>query len=109
MKRYKPDGDMVLLGQLSQYFRLDPRELTHIQKIEMLYIYKRLAEWLNDTDVQIVIQEVNRLRIELGIRGRRRCLYYVFYHCQARHMKEHGDYDTDTWKPPVVQDVGSYY
>jgi hypothetical protein len=100
---------MVLLGQLSKYFRLDPRELTHIQKIEMLYIYKRLAEWLDDTDMQRIIGEVDRLRITLRIRGRRRSLYYVFYYCQAKHMQEFGDYDTDTLRPPVMPQVENYY
>jgi len=99
VKRYKPDGDMVLLGQLSKYFLLDPRELTHIQKVEMLYIYRYLAGWLNDTDVQRVIKEIDYLRLVLRIRGRRRSLYYVFYHCQARHMKAAG-YDTSTLRPP---------
>lgn len=109
MKRYSPGGDMVLLGQLSKYFRLDPRELTHIQKVEMLYIYKYLAEVLNDADVQRVLSEVDRLRVTLRIRGRRRCLYYVFYHCQAKRMKTTGNYDTKTLRPPVMPIVENYY
>lgn len=99
MKRYKPDGDMVLLTQLSKYFILDPRELTHIQKVEMLYIHRRLAEWLGSTDVQEIISEIDNLRIALKVRGRRRSLPYVFYRCQSRHMKEVG-YDTRTIRPP---------
>jgi hypothetical protein len=100
VKRYKPDGDMALLRPLSKYFLLDPRELTHIQKVEMLYIHKCLTKWLVTTDMQEIIGGIDRLRIFLKIRGRRRSLYYVFYHCQARHMKEVG-YDTKTLRPPT--------
>lgn len=100
---------MVLLGQLSKYFRLDPRELTHIQKIEMLYIYRYLASHLSHPDIQTIIGEVDRLRVSLRIRGRRRCLYYVFYHCQAQNMKESGNYDTKTLRPPIMPMVEDYY
>lgn len=100
---------MVLLGQLSKYFRLDPRDLSHIQKTEMLYIYKRLAEWLNDGNPTIVLGEVDRIRISLKIRGRRRCLYYVFNYCQAKYMQQRGGYDTATLRPPVMPRIDSYY
>lgn len=101
MKRYKADVGIASLILLCKYFRLDPRELNHIQKTEILYIHKRLVERLNDDAIETILAEVDRLRIYLNIRGKRRSLYHIFHYCQSEHMARYGDYNTDTLQPPV--------
>ena len=109
MKYYRPADDIVPLIPLCKYFRLDARELNQIQKTQVLYIYKRLLEWLPDTDMGHILAEVDRLRIELGIRGKQRSLYHIFHYCQAKYMAQHGGYDVKTLRPPKRPFTDIYY
>lgn len=110
MKRYNLAGtDYRIIAPLCKYFRLDIRDITYVQRVEMVYIYERLAERLPDTDMRHIIAEIDRLRLFLKVRGKRRSLYYVFYWCQSEHMKKHGEYDTAASRPPVIPIIGDYY
>lgn len=109
MKRYRLEGaDEEILKPLCKYFRLDVRDITYVQKAEMAYIHQRLSEWLPQPRMEDIIAEIDRLRLFLEIRGKRRSLYHVFYWCQAQHMKR-GAYDTKTKRPPISPSVGDYY
>lgn len=93
MKRYNlGDANNYVLRQLCGYFRIDARDLSYSEKVAMLYIYRTLTAKQPTPDVSFVIGEIDRLRVSLKIRGRRRSLYPVYSVCQAQSFRTSGLY-----------------
>lgn len=110
MKRYELRGtDKTTLEPLCKYFRLDIRDITYIQRAEMTYIHRSLSKRLPGASLEQLIAEIDRLRILLKVRGKRRSLYYVFYWCQQHDIKDSHNYDPAPVKPPTTPSIGDYY
>lgn len=89
-----------LLRPLCDEFRLDYHAITHIEQVEMLYIYERLAQQMATEDFKQITREINALRKQLRAGGRTRSLYTIFRYIQANEMTESGRYDFNTLRPP---------
>lgn len=91
---------MEKLVRLSQCFNLDPKQITPIEKIELIYIYNKISKELGTEDIDLIAIELKRKHDELNTRSKKKRLYRVYDYYWTRTVTTSSQYDTDTMRPP---------
>lgn len=90
----------IVLKQLCDYFHLDYEDVTYVETVEIMYIYRYIAGTAEE-DFARALEEIKKLHAQVRGRSKRRRLYELFNYCQSQRINHSGKYDTSTLRPPM--------